>query len=101
MAWATLEDLADHMRMSGDDAMGRALEEAQDWAQRKRPDLDPFAYQGPSIRKAVCIYAGLLYREGSSPQGIPGYESEGGGFTDATAYYRALDMLGNRKPVVR
>jgi hypothetical protein len=99
--WATIDDVAAHMRVPADTRMATCLEEAQDWAQTKRPDLDPYAYQRPAIRKAVCIMAGLLYREGSSPQGIPGYESEGGGFTDTTAYYRCLDMLGNRKPVAR
>jgi hypothetical protein len=89
------------MRITSDAAMTRSLEEALAWAVRKRPDLDPYVEQDAAIRKAVCIYAGLLYREGSSPQGIPGYDSEGGGSQDGTAYYRALDMLGTRKPVIR
>lgn len=99
--WATIDDVAAHMRITKDDRMATCLEESLAWAQGKRPDLNPYTWQGPTIRKAVCIYAGLLYREGSSPQGIPGYESEGGDITDGTAYFRCLDMLGNRKPVAR
>jgi hypothetical protein len=101
MAWATIDDVAAHMRISSDATMTRSLEEALAWATSKRPDLNPYVEQTPAIRKAVCIYAGLLYREGSSPQGIPGYQSEEGGSTDSTAYYRALDMLGAHRPVAR
>jgi hypothetical protein len=100
MAWATVEDVAAHIGLPADDRMAANLEEAQAWAERKRPDLDAFEPQNAAIRKAVCIYAGLLYRERSTPQGIAGYESEGGGFIDSTAYYRCLDMLG-RRPVAR
>jgi len=101
MAWADIDDVAAHMRVTQDARMETALEEAEDWAARKRPDLDRYTWQGPAIRKAVCIMAGLIYREGSSPQGIPGYDTDNGGFTDSTAYYRCLDLLGSRKPVAR
>lgn len=97
--WATVDDVAAHMGIPVDARMSTSLDESLSWAQRKRPDLDPYVSQTPSIRKAVCIYAGLLYRERSTPQGIAGYESEGN-LTDSTAYYRALDMLG-RRPVAR
>lgn len=99
--WATIDDVAAHMRITADTTMTRCLDESLDWAARKRPDLDRYTPQGESIRKAVCIYAGLLYREGASAQGIPGYESEQGGYADGTAYYRCLDMLGARRPVAR
>jgi hypothetical protein len=98
--WATDTDVAEHIGLPLDDRMTRCTGEALDWAAGKRPDLDRYAYQGDSIRRAVCIYAGLLYRERSTPQGIAGYAEEGGGFTDGTAYYRCLDMLGYRRPVL-
>jgi hypothetical protein len=81
--------------------MTTSTDEALAWAARKRPDLDQYAYQTDAIRKAVCIYAGLLYRERSTPQGIAGYDSEGGGMMDGSAYARCLDMLGVRRPVAR
>jgi hypothetical protein len=98
--WADVNDVADHMGIESDARMVNALDESLAWAHRKRPDLDPFQTQGAAIRKAVCIYAGLLYRERSTPQGIAGYESDGAG-ADSTAYYRALDMLGARRPKAR
>lgn len=99
--WAVIADVEAHLGLPSDAGMTRNLAEALGWAHRKRPDLDPDVYQGDDKRKAVCIYAGLLYREGSSAQGIPGYEGDGGTLTDSTAYYRALDLLGSRRPVAR
>jgi hypothetical protein len=53
------------------------------------------------VAHGVVIMAGLLFRERSTPQGIAGYPDESGGFTDSTAYYRCLDLIGSRKPVAR
>lgn len=98
--WATVDDVSAHMGLPVDSRMSTSLGESLAWAQRKRPDLDPYTPQNDAIRKAVCIYAGLLYRERSTPQGIAGYDAEGGGIMDGSAYARALDMLG-RRPVAR
>lgn len=101
MAWATIEQVADHLGIPQDARMVECLSVSQAWCQRKRPDLPPAGPVPADVSHAVVIYAGLLYRERSTPQGIAGYESENGGFTDSTGFYRCLDLLGYRKPVAR
>jgi hypothetical protein len=104
MLWATLDQVLVHLGMSTDttdDRVQNALDVANDWAQGKRPDLDPAVAVRPSVAHGVVIMAGLLFRERSTPQGIAGYPDESGGFTDSTAYYRCLDLIGSRKPVAR
>jgi hypothetical protein len=118
--WATLDQVLTHLGLSTDTPDGRvqtALDVSDAWAKHKRPDLitaaaytEEITYEGvdnfadsvtPDVNHAVVIYAGLLFRERSTPQGIAGYEDQGGGYTDTSAYYRALDLLGTRKPVAR
>jgi hypothetical protein len=97
--WATVDDVAAHMRIPVDDYMADKLEVALDWAARRRPDLNRYAPQDAQIREAVCIYASMLYRAGASPQ-MPG--NPGDVQVDAfDGYGRAMDLLGARKPVAR
>jgi hypothetical protein len=97
--WATVDDVAAHMRITTDDYMASKLDVALDWAARKRPDLDRYTEQGAQIREAVCIYTAMLYRSGSSPQ-TPGYPGDVQMDT-FDGYGRAMDLLGARKPVAR
>jgi len=118
--WATLDQVLVHLGMTTDTPDNRvqwSLDVADAWAKGKRPDLvtaalytEQITYEGvdtladtvgPNVSHGVVIYAGLLFRERSTPQGIAGYEDMGGGYTDQTAYYRALDLIGSRKPVAR
>ena len=117
--WATLDQVLVHLGMGTDTTDKRvqtALDTADAWAKHKRPDLnasvaysDAVTYDGvdnfadsvtPDVNHGVVIMAGLIFRERSTPQGIPGYEDESGGYTDATAYYRCLDLIGHRRPKV-
>ena len=117
--WATLDQVLVHLGMPTDTTDKRvqtALDVSDAWAKGKRPDLvtaamytEAITYDGvdtladtvgPNVTHAVVIMAGLIFRERSTPQGIAGYEDTGGGYTDQTAYYRCLDLLGYRRPMV-
>jgi hypothetical protein len=92
--WATVDDVAAHMRVPADDYMASKLDVALDWAARKRPDLDRYTEQSFAIREAVCRYTAQLIRTGSSPQS-PGYP------TDVVEqswddWARITDLIGRR-----
>ena len=100
--WATVDDLADHLGAPSDARMGSDLSAALDWCQRQRPDLDPFADAGPAVRKAVVIYAGLLYRQRSQPAGFATYADLDTGSVDThSAMINVYNLLGTRRPVAR
>jgi hypothetical protein len=96
--WATVDDVAAHMRIPADDYLTAKLDVALDWAASERPDLNRYTEQGARIREAVCIYTAMLYRSGSSPQ-VPGYPGDVQVDT-FDGYGRALDLL-KRRPVAR
>ena len=103
--WATLDQVLVHLGMPTDTTDHRvenALDVANAWTQGKRPDLDPASEipSLPNVQHGVVIMAGLIFRERSTPQGVAGYEDTGGGYTDQTAYYRCLDLIGYRRPMV-
>jgi hypothetical protein len=99
--WAEPDDLATHLGVTSDARVESALEESLDWCQKQRPDLDPYTWQGPSIRRAVVTYGGLLYRERSSPQGFAAYDQQGGQTDVYDAMANVYRLLRSRRPVAR
>jgi len=100
--WGEVADLEAFLGVLDDGRLTDDLAASTAWCQRMRPDLLTTADPGADVRKAVLIYAGLLYRERSTPQGFATYEDLDtgiGGTGDAmTNVYR---LLGTRKPVAR
>ena len=70
------EDIAAKLGVSADTRMETCLDVSLAWCNRQRPDLDPYVNTDPAITQAVLIYAGLLWRERSSPAGFATYESQ-------------------------
>lgn len=102
MAWATIEQLEAHLGLPADERMQTCLDVALAWSTRQRPDLDPFTTTDAAITQAVVIYAGLLWRERSSPQGFATYEDQAAGnMFDQSAMLNVYRLLGSRKPVAR
>ena len=99
MTWATITDLEQQLGMTADQRMTDALATADTWAKRQRPDLDAAAPARHDVRTAVVLYAALLYKSRSSPQGFDGY-SELGDYDTADAMSNVYRLLGHRKPVV-
>lgn len=99
--WATADDLADHLGIPQDARMGSVLSASLAWCQRQRPDLDAFSDQGPAVREAVCLYAGLLYRQRSTPQGFATYSELDGTIDTHSAMINVYNLLGTRRPVAR
>lgn len=101
MAWASITQLETHLGVSADDSMRTALAVANGWCARQRPDLDPAGRVPAEVSQAVVIYAGLLYREGMSPQGFATYQELGGTVDAADAMMNVYRLLGTRRPVAR
>lgn len=101
MAWASVTDVAAHLGATVDAAMSTDLEAAEEWCQRQRPDLDPYRDPGPAVRKAVVIYAALLWRQKASPQGFATYSEYGGDVSTADAMTNVYRLLGTRRPKAR
>jgi hypothetical protein len=99
MAWATITDLESHLGIPADDRMTHALDASQAWCQRQRPDLDATTPTSADVHTAVILYAALLYRARSSPQGFDGY-SELGDYDTGDAMSNVYRLLGHRKPRV-
>jgi hypothetical protein len=82
-----------------------ALATAQAACEHVRPDLlalVPPATVGADVTHAVILYAALLYRERTSPQGFSVYESFDTAAQDfGSAIYNIRQLLGSRKPVAR
>lgn len=74
--WGTSDKLADLLGVPEDDArLVEDLAVSIEWCQRKRSDKSPDEDPGPSIRKAVLLYASLMYQQRANPQGFPGYSA--------------------------
>jgi hypothetical protein len=116
--WATIEDLADWLGIPVNDRMETALAVSQAACEHIRPDLvtaaaytenityegiDPFVDTvGADVSHAVILYAALIYRERTSPQGISTYENFDAAQADfGSAVYNIRQLLGSRKPVAR
>jgi hypothetical protein len=99
MAWASITDLETHLGFQSDARMADALNTSLAWCNRQRPDLPAAGPVGADVTTAVLIYAGLLYRSRSSPQGFDGY-SELGDYDTADAMSNVYRLLGHRKPRV-
>ena len=110
MAWATVEQVAAHIGVPEDDTMTVTLAVSDAWCRHQRPDLvaleaaateeDPFTCPA-DVAHAVVIYAALLWREKSSPQGFAGYQEEGGTVEALDAMANVYRLLGSRRPVAR
>ena len=101
MAWATIEQVEDHLGVPSDARMDEALAVSESYCQRQRPDLSKTADPGPAVTMAVVLYAGLLYRQRSSPAASYYDEMGGTDMETATAMTNIYRLLGNRKPVAR
>ncbi len=101
MSWASIEQVEAHTGATSDAAMVTALAVSQAWCQRQRPDLDPYTEPAADVQHAVVIYAGLLWREKSTPQGFATYSEMGGDISTGDAMMNVYRLLGTRKPVAR
>lgn len=102
MAWATIDELEAFIGITADARMQSALDVSLAYCTRQRPDLDPYNTPDAAITQAVLIYAGLLYRERSTPQGFATYEDQQSGqIQDQSAMLNVYRLLGSRRPVAR
>jgi hypothetical protein len=100
--WGALPDLETFLGVVDDVRLEDDLAASLSWCQRTRPDLDPGTDPGPAVRKAVLIFAGLLYRERSTPRGFSTYEDLDTGLpSSGEAMTNVYRLLGTRKPVAR
>lgn len=102
MPWAVIEDLEAHIGRSDDGRMEDDLAAALAYCNRQRPDLDPEDAAPADVKKAVLIYAALLWRERTTPSGFSTYEE----YPDAamgasSAMVNVYRLLGTRKPTYR
>jgi hypothetical protein len=84
-----------------DTRMTQALSASLAWCQRQRSDLPEAGPVSADVQQAVLIYAGLLFRERTHPQGFPTYEELAGGTDTGAAMSNVFRLLGHRKPVAR
>ena len=103
--WATIEQVSDWLGAPIDQRMTDALAAAQAACEHVRPDLlalvDPETV-GADTTHAVVLYASLLWRERTSPQGFAAYESFDNAAQDfGSSIYNIRQLLGSRKPVAR
>jgi hypothetical protein len=103
MEWATVTDVADWVGVAADNRMTQATAAANTWCQRTRPDLPTDTPPPTDVKQAVILYAALLYRERTSPQGFATYLEQGGpeGMDASAAMVNVYRLLGSRKPVAR
>lgn len=100
-AWAVIADVEAHTGATADTAMTEALAASLAWCNRQRPDLNPDVVQDAAVKRAVVIYAGILWREKASPQGFATYEETGGDLDPSSAMMNVYRLLGTRRPVAR
>ena len=100
MEWATVDDVAAHLGMPKDARMTACATASNAFCKRVRWDLDPNAPAHGDVHLAVILYAALLYRERTTPQGFATYEELDTSVGDVggamTNIYR---LLGTRRPV--
>jgi hypothetical protein len=116
--WATIADVESWLGIPQDQRMNDALAVSQAWCERQRPDLitdaaytSEITYDGVDVRAdtvgadvthAVVLYAALLYRERTSPQGFSAYDGiDSQAFQDQSAMMNIYRLLGTRRPVAR
>lgn len=100
--WATIEQVSDWIGVPSDTRMEDALAAAQAACEHIRPDLVTVTPVGSDVSHAVVLYAALLYRERTAPQGFAAYESFDTAAQDfGSAVYNIRQLLGSRKPVAR
>lgn len=102
MDWATTADVSAWLGVPVDARMTQATAVANTWGKRTRPDLDPTMPPPDDVAHAVVLYASLLWRERTSPQGFATYAEQGGpeGMDAASAMVNVYRLIGSRKPVV-
>lgn len=103
MDWATVTDVEEWLGVPSDQRMTDATAVANTWCKRMRPDLDAAAAPPADVKQAVILYAALLYRERTAPQGFSTYAELGGPaeMDASTAMINIYRLLGSRKPVAR
>ena len=101
MPWATITDVATHLGKTADDRMQDCLDASLGFCHRARHDLAPDAPVKADIRHAVVLYAALLYRERTTPQGFATYEDLDTSASDlGGAMANIYRLLGTRRPMV-
>lgn len=74
--WGDITELADLVGVPDTDTrLAEDLAVSIEWCQRKRSDKPAEEDPGPSIRKAVHLYASLMHQQRANPQGFPGYSA--------------------------
>lgn len=102
MLWAEDTDVSEWLGQPVDARMTDALNAANAWCQRQRPDLDHDTAPPGDVRQAVILYAALLWRERVTPQGFATYAELGqGDLSDGAAMTNVYRLLGTRRPVAR
>jgi len=100
--WGEVGDLETFLGVTDDGRLSDDFDASLAWCQRMRPDLLPSMDPGADVRKAVLIYAGLLYRERATPQGFATYEDLDTGLpSTGEAMTNVYRLLGTRRPVAR
>lgn len=100
--WAQDTDVSEWAGQPVDDRMIQALDAANAWCQRTRPDLSPDTDPPADVKQAVIVYAALLWRERVTPAGFATYAETAGADGDlSSAMVNVYRLLGSRKPVAR
>jgi hypothetical protein len=102
MLWAQDTEVSDWLGQPVDTRMTQALDAANAYCQRTRPDLSPETDPPADVRQAVIVYAALLWRERVTPAGFATYAEIGNGDGDpSSAMVNVYRLLGSRRPVAR
>jgi len=100
--WGEVADLEAFLNAVDDGRLSDDLAASTAWCQRMRPDLSTTTDPGADVRKAVLIYAALLYRERATPQGFATYDDLDTGLPGTgEAMSNVYRLLGTRRPVAR
>jgi hypothetical protein len=100
--WGSIYDLEAFIGATDDGRLSDDLAASIAWCQRMRPDLVTTAVPDAGVLKAVLTYAGLLFRERSTPAGFATYEDLDTGAPDpAGAMTNVYRLLGSRRPAAR
>jgi hypothetical protein len=101
-AWATVTQVSEWLGTPVDQRMTDATAAADVWAQRVAPWWKSATTVPTDVSHAVVLYAALLYRERTSPQGYATYTEMGAGELEGSAAMTNIyRLLGTRKPVAR